>query len=199
VTAQGGESGQSGRTGEELRRRALALLADQGDRRAIDLLSRADLSVAWAAARWGSSHGPVDGHAVTLVVDAFRLGQLRANPALYDAICAALASAIATQPGESLLALTVRWSPDAPHAEAAAYRDAPPPRVTLAEALGAYLEGSGSIALAGAVRGTTVERAGVTDVVVRDLSDDAAASLPELTRAARDLLDERSLRVRREH
>jgi hypothetical protein len=197
VTGQG-QHGQSGRTAEELRRSALDLLGDQGDPRAIDLLSQSDLSVAWAAARWDSSHGPVDGHAVTLVVDAFRLGQLRANPAVYDAACAALAQAIATHGGESLLELTARWSPDAQHAATAVYRDAPPPRVTLTEALAAYLEGCGSIALADAVRRATVERAGLTEVVVRDLSGDEASSLSALTRAARDLLGEPALRLRLE-
>jgi hypothetical protein len=184
------------RTAEELRRSALERLGSEADPRVVDLLSHAGISVAWAVARWDSSAGPVDGHRVSLALDASQLGGLRATPAAHDAMCAALASAIAMQPGESLLDVTTRWAPDA-HAVAAGYRDAPPPKVTLKQALVAYLEGAGSMLFAAAVQDARVERAGVTDVVIRGLPDTGSVRLSELTSAVRDLLGE-ATRVRLE-
>jgi hypothetical protein len=177
-----------------LRRSALERLGSEADPQVVDLLLRAGLSVAWSVARWDSSAGPVDGHRVCLALDASQLGWLRSHPAAYDSICAALASAIATQPGESLLDVTTRWAPGA-HAAAAGYRDAPPAPVTLKEALVAYLESSGSTLFAAALQDAQVERAGVTDLVVRGLPDTGSAALSELAHAVRDLLGE-TARVR---
>jgi hypothetical protein len=188
-------SARRDRTAEELRRSALVLLGDQGDAHAIELLAHAGLSVARAIARWDSSSGPVEGHRVTLALDASQLGELRANPAAYDAICAALATAIAMDPGESLHELVTRWAPDA-HAAAAGYRDAPPSKVTLKDALVAYLESAGSTPLADALRQATVEQTRAGDVIVRGLSGDGGSSLSELTRAVRDLLGSGAVRVR---
>jgi hypothetical protein len=179
----------------ELRRRALVALGEQRDERAEDALSHGDLSFAWAVARWTSSAGPVEGHRATLTLDARRLGQLGAHPAARDAICAALAAAVAEQPGQSLLELVVRWSPDAPTRDAP-YRDAPPSRATLSDAVVDYLDGAGNGRLARAVRQASFEHAGETDVVVRSLPEEAAEGVYELVRAVRDLLGDARLRVR---
>jgi hypothetical protein len=187
-------TGGAARPVEELRRRALAALGESRDERAVDALSRGNLSVAWAVARWDSSSGPVDGHRATLTLDAWRLGQLAANPVVRDEICAALAAAIAEQRGQSLLELVTRWSPDA-RAAAAPYRDVPPSRVTLGEALADYLDGARSTRLARAVRGASVEHS-QRDVVVRGLPEEAADGVHEVVRAVRDLLGDAGVRVR---
>ena len=183
------------RTVEGLRRSALALLAGQPDPLPVDVLAHAELAVAWGVERWESSEGAVVGHGVTMLLDASRLGQLRGHPAALDAICAALAAAIATRPRESLVELATRWAPDA-RAARAGYRDAPPPPVTLKEALVAYLDGAGNPRLARAVARANIERAGVTELIVRDLPPEGGSSYSELARAVRALLGEARLRVR---
>jgi hypothetical protein len=179
----------------ELRRRALVALAEHGDERAVDALSHGDLAVAWSVARWDSSSGPVEGHRATLTLDAWRLGELGAHPAARDAICAALAAAVAEHPGQSLLELVTRWSPHARTGDAP-YRDAPPSRVTLGEAVADYLDGAGNTRLARAVGRAGFERAGGGDVVVRGLPEEAVEGVYELVRAVRDLLGDAALRVR---
>jgi hypothetical protein len=188
-------SAGSARPVEELRRCALVALGEQRDERAVDALSHGDLSVAWSVARWDSSGGPVEAHRATLTLDAWRLGQLSAHPAVRDAICAAIAATIAEQPGQSLLELVTRWAPDA-RAGDAPYRDMPPSRVTLSEAVIDYLQGTGNPLLARAMRRATVERAGNAEVIVRGLAEEGATGLYELVRAVRDLLGDAALRVR---
>jgi hypothetical protein len=183
------------RTPEELRRSALALLGGEHDPLPADVLAHAELAVAWAVDRWESSHGAVVGHRVTMLLDARRLGQLRAHPSALDAICAALATAIAMRPNESLVELATRWVPDA-RAATMGYRDAPPPPVSLKEALVAYLDGAGNARLARAVALANIERAGVTELIVRDLPSEGRSSYSELARAVRALLGEARLRVR---
>jgi hypothetical protein len=180
---------------DELRRGALAALGEERDERAFDALSHGDLSVAWAVARWDSSTGPVEGHRATLTLDAWRLGQLAAHPAVRDAICAALAAAIAERPGQSLVELVTRWSPDARFGEPP-YRDAPPSRVTLGEAAADYLDGAGNSRLASLVRQASLEHAGGADVVVRGLPAEAALGVFELVRAVRELLGDSTVRLR---
>jgi hypothetical protein len=179
---------------EELRRHALAVLGEEQDERAVDTLSHGDLAIAWSVARWDSSSGPVEGHRATLTLDAWRLGQLVAHPAVRDAICAALATVIAEQPGHSLLELVTRWASKGRAADAA-YRDAPPSRVTLVEAVAEYLDGAGDVRLARAVRGASVENAG-GEVVVRGLSGEVAPRVHELVCAVRDLLGDAGVTVR---
>ena len=179
----------------ELRRRALVALGEQQDERAEDALSHGDLSFAWAVARWDSSAGPVEGHRATLTLDARRLGQLGAHPAARDAICAALAAAVAEERGQSMVELAIRWSPDAPTRDAP-YRDASPSRATLGEAVIEYLEGAGNGRLARAVRRASFEHARGADVVVRGLPEEAAEGVYELVRAVRDLLGDARLHVR---
>jgi len=181
------------RTAEDLRRSALALLA--GQPLPHDVLAHAELAVAWGVERWESSHGAVVGHRVTMLLDASRLGRLRGQPSALDAICAALAAAIAARPSESMVELTTRWAPDA-RAATAGYRDAPPPPVTLKEALVAYLEGAGNTRLARAVALASIERAGMTELIVRDLPQEGGSSYSDLARAVRALLGEAALRVR---
>jgi hypothetical protein len=95
-------------TAEALRRAALAALGPFGDERARDLLARGALEVTGAVAQWQASDGPVEGLRVTLAVDAEAVEQIRAAPALRDAICAALAAAVASRRGESLFEFALR-------------------------------------------------------------------------------------------
>ena len=44
---------------------------------------------------------------MTVALDAERLARIRRDPAIYDAVCAALAAAVATRPGESLFELAI--------------------------------------------------------------------------------------------
>ena len=60
-----------------------------------------------AVTQWEASTGRVEGHRVTLELDAERLARVRREPAVYDAVCAALAAAVATRAGESLFELAV--------------------------------------------------------------------------------------------
>jgi hypothetical protein len=92
-------------TGEALRRAGLDALGAMGDELARDALMHGSIEVAPAVAHWESSAGRVVGHRVTLGLDEARLARIRLDPAIYDAICAALAAAVATQPGESLFEL----------------------------------------------------------------------------------------------
>lgn len=183
---------------EELRRAALASLGEHGDERARDALVHATLVVTPAVARWESSEGSVEGHHVTLGVDAGTLGTLRAAPSLVDSLCASLAAAIATRPGKSLHDLLLRWAPSA-RPSSTGYRDAPPPspETSLHEALVAYLRASGDGALAQRVGEATVDTANRPVVIVRmeGLRGDGYA-LDRLERALRDLLDDPVLLVR---
>jgi hypothetical protein len=98
----------TGWTGEALRRDALAVLGPFGDERARDALGRGVLEVTAAGVQWQSSSGPVEGVRVTLALDAGALEQIRTAPALRDAICAALAAAVASRRGESLFEFLLR-------------------------------------------------------------------------------------------
>ena len=193
---------------EELRRAALVALGKHADRRAVDALGSAFITVTPGAAHWQSSAGPVHAHRVTLGLDARRLGQLRAAPATVDALCAAVAAAIAQRPGQTLLELSLRWAPGA-GVVAKGYRDAPTPPVSMRQALVDYLDaaGSGSVARAVETAKVTPEypsleaaeaaqaaQAAQHRVVLRldraaaiSLTADAHAILA-LTRAVRDLL-----------
>jgi hypothetical protein len=156
-------------------------------------------------ARWEGSEGTVEAHRVTLSVDAGTLGLLRAAPALIDALCAALAAAIARRPGEALLELSLRWAPGV-CAATAAYRDAPPAPTTLTEALQQYLDALGEERVArmlkGAVAEATTERE--TPELVLGVDRETWESLhvqghayATLTRAAQDLLGNERARLRR--
>jgi hypothetical protein len=95
----------SGWTGDSLRRAALEALGPHGGALARDALVHGAIDVTPGVARWEASTGPVEGHRITLVLDAGLVGQVREEPAAYDAICAAIAAAVAMRPGESLFEL----------------------------------------------------------------------------------------------
>jgi hypothetical protein len=145
-------------TPEALRRAALDAIDAHADERVRDALLHGSLAIATAVARWEGSSGPVVGHRVTLALDAARLGGLRAAPAVADAIGAALAAAIATQPGEALLGLVPRWSGEH-RAAAAGYRDAAPSTDALHDALVEYLIAVGEQDVARAVAAAVTEAA----------------------------------------
>ena len=154
------------------------------------------VAVSPAAAAWQGSHGPVVAHRVAIGLDAGRLGTVRAAHAACDALCAAVAAAIATRPNEALLDVALVWQRGAPSVTAG-YRDAPPPAGdALARALGDYLDGAGEAALAAAVQGAASDPDGRA-VTVRGvgLSLDARARAT-ITRAVRDLVGEPRLTVK---
>lgn len=190
-------------SGEELRRSALEALGEHADERARDALVHASIEIVIAAAGWTGSGGPVQAHRVTLGFDARTLGGLRAAPALKDALCAALASAIAARPGETLLDLQLRWMAE-PRAAPAGYRDAPPnaPDESLLDALTDYLAGAGQQALAASLVGGAAHRTGRADVSLslgpsaREALRSDARALATLTAALEDLVAEEKLRIR---
>lgn len=189
-------------SGEELRRAALATLGEHADERARDALAHASITVVGAAG-WDGSAGPVEAHGVTLGFDARTLGGLRAAPALADALCAAVAAAIATRPGETLLDLQLRWTPGARSASAG-YRDAPPPaeEASLHEGLVDYLEGGDQHLLAGYLAGAVIDESVPAQLSIR-IAPSAhqgfrghARAVAMITAALRDLLATAKLRVR---
>jgi hypothetical protein len=114
---------------------------------------------------------------------------------LIDALCAAIATAMATRPREALLELALRWEPGAQPSTSGGYRGLPPrPEPTLRDALVDYLDGSGEPALARAIE-SAHETAGEVVVRVPHPSDDARARTI-LMRAVRDLQGDEATRVR---
>ena len=95
-------------TGESLRRAALAALGSAADELSRDALARGDIEIEPGIAHWEASTGRVEGHRVTLRLDSDCLERIRHLPAVYDAVCAAFAAAVATRPGESLFELELR-------------------------------------------------------------------------------------------
>lgn len=95
---------------EDLRRAALDSLADFGDLRALRILEIAGIHVESDVVEWEGSEGPVRGHRVSLDVDGAGLAELRGVPALLDAVTAALALALARQPGHVLVDVNARWA-----------------------------------------------------------------------------------------
>jgi hypothetical protein len=189
-------------SGEDLRRAALAALGEHADERARDALGHASITVVEAAG-WHGSAGPVQAHRVTLGLDARTLGGLRAAPALADALCAAVASAIATRPGETLLDLHLRWAPGT-RSSSAGYRDAPPPaeESSLHDALLEYLEGGGEHLVARSLAGATSDES-VPGTISIHLAETArvdfrghARAATTITAALRDLLANEKLRLR---
>jgi hypothetical protein len=97
-------------TSESLRRAARDALGPHGSELARDALLHGAIEVTPGVIRWEASAGRVEGHRITLRLDDVRLAQLRRDPAVYDALCAALAAAIATRAGESLFELALEPS-----------------------------------------------------------------------------------------
>jgi hypothetical protein len=182
-------------TGEELRRAAIEVLGAHADERAHDALAHATLTISHGAARWEGSHGPVEGHHVTVGLDAARLGTLRATPALVDALLAAVAAAMATHLGEALLDVRLRWTRISEPTHSA-YRDGPPLHgpPTLHEGLVAYLAAAGEAELARVVAtGSLAETAtGGATIELPRAARDALRSHPgglaAIERGVRDLL-----------
>lgn len=187
--------------GEELRRAALATLGEHADERARDALAHASVAVAEAVG-WHGSAGRVDAHRVTLGLDARTLGGLRVAPALADALCAAVAAAIATRPGATLLDLELRWAPGA-RPSSAGYRDAPPEQeASLGHALVEYLEGGGHASLAGLLADAVLDEPPLGPISIRLAPSaheglrTAPRAVATITAAVRDLLADARLRVR---
>jgi hypothetical protein len=97
---------------ESLRRAALTALGPLADELARDALGHGDIEIAPSVVHWEASSGRVEGHRVTLRLDGDRLERIRRQPAVYDALCAAFAAAVATRPGESLFELVLRPGAD---------------------------------------------------------------------------------------
>jgi hypothetical protein len=184
----------SGWTPEELRRAAIEGLDPHADVRVRDALAYGTLAMTPGVTRWESSHGPVEGHHVTLAVDAERLGALRAAPWIVDALCAVVSATIACRRGETLTDLVLCWEPHA-HAEHGAYRDEPPASATtsLGDALAAYLRGLGEEGLAERVADAVVQQRGPSEVRVR--TDARADEVATVVAAVRDLLGAPRARV----
>jgi hypothetical protein len=188
-------------TSEELRRVALESLSEYADPRARDALENGELVIAAGVSWWEGSHGHVEGHRVTLSLDAERLGRIRVSHAVVDALHAALAKAVATHPGEALLGLELRWARRAGHAVPRGYRDEPPGgEVTLEQALVAYLEGAGEAAVAHIVSGgaTSADASSVSIVMAQDRLAALGAhphAVAALTAAVRDLLADPRIEV----
>jgi hypothetical protein len=191
---------------EELRRAAMDTLGPYADERAREALLSAVIRVDEAVTSWESSEGHVQGHRVTLAVDATTLARLRSSPALVDALHAALATAVAraipSGKGDALAALDIRWARDAALASTHGYRDRPPdPPQTLQQALASYLETSGEATLARFVEGAAVstEESTVTVVVdpeqLRAFRSWGGTPTVALTAAVRDLVGDPATRV----
>ena len=191
---------------EELRRAALDTLGPYADERARQALLSAVIRVDEARTSWESSAGHVQGHHVTLAVDATTLARLRTTPALVDALHAALATAMAKAPasgsGDALAALDLRWARDAALASTHGYRDRPPDAPqTLQQALASYLETCGEPTLAGFVATAAISIEGSTVSVVVDpeqlraFRSWGAATTAALTSSVRDLLGDPATRV----
>ena len=179
---------------EALRAEALEALGRFADPRATAVLQSAELHLAPAESGWDLSAGHVEGHGVTLRVDAATLGRLRAAPALVDALQAAVASAIARRPGQALSHLHLRWARDGGHAIAQGYRDRPPdPPPTLGAAFVAYLEALGESVAASVVARAAVSLSDsvvhvvVTAAVRAELRRAGPRASEALSLAARDL------------
>ena len=189
-------------SGEELRRAALVALGEHADERAREALTHASITVVGATG-WDGSAGPVQAHRVPLGLDARTLGGLRAAPALADALCAAVASAVARRPGQTLLDLHLRWAPGT-RSSSAGYRDAPPAadEASLHEALVGYLEGGGEHLLAAHLAGAVLDQPVAAPISIRLAAPgrtglrDPARALATITAAVRDLLGDEKTRVR---
>jgi hypothetical protein len=198
-------------TAEELRAAVLDALSEFVDERAREALVHGEVAIAPAVATWEASQGRVQGHRVTLALDARRLGVVRAAPAVVDALHAAFAAAVAGRKGEALLGLELRWARGRARAVPAGrglghgYRDGPVGQSahaeeTVREALAAYLEGSGEPELARIVEGAHVwaDPALVRFVLEPEQLSELRAhghAVEILTAAVRDLLAADGTRV----
>ncbi len=187
---------------EALRQAALDALGPHADERTREALEVAELQLEAAVAAWESSAGHVEGHRVTLSVDAATLGRLRAAPALEDALHAALAAAMARHPGQTLAGLVLCWAREGRSAAPDGYRDRPPDAPqTLEQALPAYLEGRGEGSLARLLQDASLEATpGGLRVVLdpdrlRAFRSAGTAVTSALTAAARDLTGTPEIRV----
>lgn len=109
---------------EALREAALAALGEYGDPVARGALERGSVTVERDVARWTSSEGEVHAHRIHLSVDAQTLARALASPAVGDSLHAALASAVARAPHESMASLELHWNGSI-GADREGYRGAP--------------------------------------------------------------------------
>lgn len=187
---------------EALRQAALDALGPHADERTRAALEAAELQLEAAVAAWESSAGHVEGHRVTLAVDAATLGRLRAAPALEDALHAALAAAMARHPGQTLAGLVLCWAREGRSAAPDGYRDRPPDAPqTLQQALPAYLEGRGEGSLAHLLQDASLDasagwlRVGLDADRLQAFKSAGTAATSALTAAARDLTGNAGIRV----
>jgi len=110
VGSQESQDGGSASTVDSLRRSALAALGAWADPRARRALAHGELVVQRDVAGWDGSAGRIRGHRVTLVLDAQRFSEIAHAPALIDALCAAVAVAVSSTPGDALADFVVRGS-----------------------------------------------------------------------------------------
>lgn len=104
---------------ELLRRRALEALGALGHPLALAALEEGALAIEPDVLQWEGSHGPVRGHRVILQVPDARAAE---SPAARDALVAAVAAAVALEPGNALADLQIE--PGAPpRARGSPYRD----------------------------------------------------------------------------
>lgn len=89
---------------------ALETLGPHGDPRARELLQRALLSVERDVVHWEGTAGQVRAHRVLLGTDPRSLALIERVPSIRDAVCAALATAIAQRPGEVLHEVREYWA-----------------------------------------------------------------------------------------
>lgn len=170
---------------------ALDALGAHGDARARDLLERADVVLDAAVQTWAASHGTVRGHGVRLRLDARSLGVLHAAPAVADALHGAFARAFAHSPDDALSSLSFDWN-GAITTAITTYRGVAlrAGRVSLAEAVGEYLDGAGAASDARFARGCELRETGPGEVLVHALPDPWHATA--LRDAVRALLGEKT-------
>ena len=188
-------------TAEALRDAALRRLGPFGDARARDALVHGTLTIAAGVSRWTASAGAVEGHRVTIALDAARLGRLRDAPAVEDALTSATAAAVATRAGQALFDFALRWGRTAPPV-ATPYRGASTSGThdqALRDALVDYLGGSEAAVARRLVHAEVESSGGEVRVVVPAaggpaLSADSRA-LALIARALRDLTGDAHARV----
>jgi hypothetical protein len=110
------------------------------------------MTIVPAVVQWESSERRMRAHRVNLFLDAARLGAVRSAPSVEDALRAAVAAALSSEPSETLAELVLRFSSPP---SSSAYRSGPTRATGIAETLGRalleYLHASGNDALARAL------------------------------------------------
>ena len=152
------------------------MLGHHGDARARDVLASAQISIDYDAREWEGTAGRIHGHRVTVGVDSAALATMDSVPAVRDAVCAAVAAAIAMHPGDAMADLHAFWAvqhrdPGAAYRGAVAHESSRDDPDALRAALEIYLRTAGEIVLATSIHRARFEvkavRAGGHHVTVR--------------------------------